>query len=330
MTAVLGSSEIIFIGSDLKRPECVLATANGRIYVSDWRGGVTVIEPDGSQVSLLPRDESLEIRPNGLCLLPEGDVLLAHLGDSDGGVFRINAHGDVTPFLLEVDGEPLPPTNYVHYDSRGRIWITVSTRLIPRALGYRGDHADGFIILVDEAGARIVADGLGYTNECVVHPDGERLFVNETFVKRLTSFDIAVDGSLSNRTVVAEFGDGTFPDGLVFDAEGGVWITSIVSNRVIRVAVDGTQTIFLEDNAPDHVATAETAYREGTMGRPHLDVASGRLFKNISSLAFGGADLRTGYLGCLLGDSVATFSSPVAGHPPAYWHFAGPKIETPT
>ncbi len=328
MTAILDDIEIGFIGSGLKRPECVLATANGRVYASDWRGGVAVVEPDGLQRSLLPKDDSLNIRPNGICLMPDGDFLLAHLGDDEGGVYRLSAQGDVSPFLLEVDGAPLPPTNYVHYDSRGRVWITVSTRLIPRALGYRGDHADGFVILVDEAGARIVADGLGYTNECVVHPDGDRLFVNETFVKRLSCFDIAADGGLSNKTVVAEFGDGTFPDGLVFDAEAGVWITSIVSNRVIRVAADGSQTIFLEDNAPDHVEKAEAAYRDGTMGRPHLDVASGRLFKNISSLAFGGADLRTGYLGCLLGDAIATFSSPVAGHPPAYWHFEGPKFET--
>jgi hypothetical protein len=55
------------------------------------------------------------------------------------------------------------------------------------------------------------------------------------------------------------------------------------------------------------------------MGRPHLDQVVSRRLRNISSLAFGGADLRTGYLGCLLGDSIATFRSPVAGFPPAHW-----------
>ncbi len=325
VSVTLNDIEIEFVGSGLQRPECVLATENGRLYASDWRGGVAVLELDGTQYSILPNDASLDIRPNGICLLPDGSFLLAHLGDEDGGIFRITSDGDVEPFLLEVDGAPLPPSNYVHYDAKGRVWVTVSTRLTPRALGYRGDNADGFVVLVDEAGARIVADNLGYTNECVVHPDGERLFVNETFCKRLRSFDIAPDGSLSNRKTVAEFGAGIFPDGLVFDAEGGVWITSVVSNCVIRVAPDGNQTVVLEDNDPDFVATAEAAYQEGTMGRPHLDTSSGAVFKNISSLAFGGTDLRTGYLGCLLGDAVARFSSPVAGHPPAYWTFAGPE-----
>jgi hypothetical protein len=31
--------------------------------------------------------------------------------------------------------------------------------------------------------------------------------------------------------VVTEFGAGTFPDGLVQDATGDFWVTSIVSNR---------------------------------------------------------------------------------------------------
>ena len=98
-----------------------------------------------------------------------------------------------------------------------------------------------------------------------------------------------------------------------------MWITSIVSNRVIRIAPDGEQTLILEDHDTDHVAKAEAAFQEGRMGRPHLDVASGKRLKNISSLAFGGTDLKTAYLGCLLGDEIATFQSPIAGHPPSHW-----------
>jgi len=61
------------------------------------------------------------------------------------------------------------------------------------------------------------------------------------------------------------------------------------------------------------------------MDRPHLDKAAGRVLRNISSLAFGGPDLRTAYLGCLLGDRVASFPSPVAGAPPVHWRF-GPFV----
>jgi sugar lactone lactonase YvrE len=49
--------------------------------------------------------------------------------------------------------------------------------------------SDGFIVRVDDAGARIVADGLGYTNEVQLDPSGERLYVNETFGRRLSRWD---------------------------------------------------------------------------------------------------------------------------------------------
>lgn len=169
--------------------------------------------------------------------------------------------------------------------------------------------------------ARIVAGGLGYTNEAMLSPDGQWLYVNETFARRLSRFPVAADGSLGTKQIVATFGHGTYPDGLAFDVEGHVWITSIVSNRVLRVGPDGAATVILEDADPTHVQWCEDAYRAGTMGRPHLDRTAGRVLKNISSLAFGGPDLRTAYLGCLLGDAIACFLAPVAGHPPFHWRF---------
>lgn len=310
-----------FLGQGLKRPECVLCTSDGRVHASNWDGGVSILSPDAGQSDLTGHADGLEVKPNGICLMPDGSYLLAHLGAEEGGVFRIDGAGAVQPFLREVDGAPLPPTNYVHLDAKGRIWITVSTRKMPRSLGYRPDIDDGFVVLMEGGEARIVADGLGYTNECIVHPDGRRLFVNETFARRLSSFDIEDNGSLTNKTTVAEFGMGTFPDGLTFDRDGGIWITSIVSNRVIRIAPDGEQRVMLEDNDPAHLAWVEAAFLDGTMDRPHLDNCQSERLKNISSLAFGGPDLNRIYLGCLLGDAVAVYESPVAGHPPVHWNF---------
>ena len=58
------------------------------------------------------------------------------------------------------------------------------------------------------------------------------------------------------------------------------------------------------------------------MGRPHLDGAPSRILRNISSIAFAGADRRTAVLGCLLGDRLATLRLPVAGVAPTHWHYA--------
>ena len=259
------------------------------------------------------------LKPNGIALLKDGSFLLTHLGAKSGGVFRLHRDGRTEPFLLTVEGKDLPPSNFVVEDALGRFWITVSTRLSPRSLGYRKSCNDGFVVMKDSKGARIVADGLGYTNECALDPSGQWLYVNETFARRLSKFSIAPDGCLGPKQVVTDFGIGIFPDGLAFDAEGHVWVVSIVSNSVIRVAPDGHQTLWLQDADADHLAWVEDAYQTDSMGRPHLDGVKSKLLKNTSSLAFGGPDLQTGYLGCLLGQRLATLRMPVAGHPPVHW-----------
>ncbi len=318
----IAPASLDWVGAGLRRPECVLATAAGDLYAADWRGGVAHLRAKGVPTLYAPRDRARSLRPNGIALRPNGNFLLAELGEDTGGVYELSRSGDVRPFLERVDGIDLPPTNFVHEDAAGRVWVTVSTRRKPRAAAYRADVADGFIVLSDARGARIVADGLGYTNEALPSPDGAWLYVNETFGRRLTRFGLERDGALGARETVCTFGHGTYPDGLAFDAEGGVWIVSVVSNRVIRVAPDGSQELVLEDADPAHVDWCEQAYLEGRLGREHLDRAAGGALRNISSLAFGGPDLRTAYLGCLLGERIAAFRSPIAGHPPAHWHWA--------
>ena len=311
---------LYWVGHDLQRPESMVATQSGNLYPADWRGAVAHIAPDGSQSLYLgfPVDGEA-LKPNGIALLKDGSFLLAHLGAKSGGVFRLHRDGRTEPFLRTVEGKDLPPSNFVVEDALGRFWITVSTRLSPRSLGYRKSCNDGFVVMKDSKGARIVADGLGYTNECALDPSGQWLYVNETFARRLSKFSIAPDGCLGPKQVVTDFGIGIFPDGLAFDAEGHVWVVSIVSNSVIRVAPDGHQTLWLQDADADHHAWVEDAYQTDSMGRPHLDGVKSKLLKNTSSLAFGGPDLQTGYLGCLLGQRLATLRMPVAGHPPVHW-----------
>ncbi len=314
---------LVFVGDGLVRPECVLATAAGDLYTADWRGGVARLHADGSQQLYIgPGPDGLQLKPNGIALLRDGSFLLAHLGAEDGGVFRLQRNGEVAPWLMRVEGVDLPPTNFVVEDGAGRFWVTVSTRLKPRALGYRRSCDDGFIVRVDGRGAAIVADGLGYTNEVAVHPGGHWLYVNETFARRLSRFALHADGTLGAREVVTEFGPGTFPDGLAFDEQGHVWVVSIVSNRLIRVAPDGTQTLWLEDADAAHLAWVEAAFEAGEMNRPHLDGTPSLRLRNISSIAFAGADRRTAVLGCLLGNRLATLRLPVAGVAPTHWSFA--------
>ncbi len=334
---VVAASALHWRGSGLVRPECVLATAAGDLYTADWRGGVAHLRPDGSQTlyaGRLPQPTqgaSADVasgratRPNGIALRRDGSFLMADLGETQGGVYALRRDGSVQEFLARVDGIDLPPSNFVAEDVQGRIWLTVSTRLAPRALAYNNRVADGFIVLIDEKGARIVADGLGFTNEALVSPDGQWLYVNETYHKKMSRYPLRANGSLGAKEVFTTFGHGAFPDGFAFDSAGGIWVVCVIGNQLIRVAPDGAQRLILDDGNPDYVDWVEEAYANAELGRAHMDKPHTTRLKNISSIAFGGADLRTVYLGCLVGDSIAHFRLPdeldLRGHAPVHWTY---------
>lgn len=313
-------STLEFVGAGLCRPECVLTTRSGDIFVSDRRGGVSVLRPDGSSTLIEARGRPDGFLPNGIALLPNRDLLIANLSPP-GGVWRLKPDGESSLHLAEVDGTPLPPINFVGLDRQGRTWVTVSTRLLPRERAFRKNWADGFIVVEDERGARIVADGIGYTNEAIVDPTGRWLYVNETVARRTIRFPIRPGASLGKPEIVAEYPPATFPDGFTFDAEGGVWTVSVASNRVIRVAPDGTQHIVLEDADPETLRQVAEAFEEDRFGRDEMDAGRSRPLGNLASIAFGGNDLRTVYLGSLHGERLASFRSPIAGAEPIHWAF---------
>ena len=110
------------------------------------------------------------------------------------------------------------------------------------------EFAPGVVALVTAAGsARQVADGLAFPNGMLVTPDNSTLIVAESYAKRLTAFDIAADGGLSNRRVWADLQDGV-PDGICLDAENAVWYGDVPNKRCVRVGEGGEvlQTIELD------------------------------------------------------------------------------------
>ena len=288
------------LGAGLHRPECVLVDRHDSVFVPDWRGGVTRIAADGSQQTWLAHNPPVELRPNGIAIQSTDSFLLANLGAA-GGVWQLHRDGTVRPFLTELAGKPLPPANFVVRDG-DRTWISISTRRVPRQLAWRPDVADGFVVLVDAQGARIVADGLHYANEVRPDPTGTWLYVVETFGRRLSRFRIAPNGDLSDAEVVVALGRDSFPDGFAFDPTGAIWITSLISNRLLRFDGDGLVTV-LEDVNPEYVAAVERAFASGDMRQEHLGPIPETRLQHLTSVALG-ADARDLYLGSLHADCV--------------------------
>ena len=244
---------------------------------------------------------------------------------------RRAAFGDSTrtdgasPWLTEIAGERLPAVNFVWLDERERIWITVMFRSHPGAgrHHFRADVGDGFLALIDAIdrprSARIVTEGLFTPNECRISLDGRWMYVNETFSHRLVRYPLLEDGTVGKREVAAEFDSNTLPDGLTLDAEGGLWITGVAANKIIRVMPDGKWHLVAEDYDESHMAAVRRAIADGTLNRTLLYDNHARVLPNVTSIAFGGPDLRTAYVGSVSGTQLAAFRSSVAGAPPVHW-----------
>jgi sugar lactone lactonase YvrE len=157
--------------------------------------------------------------------LPDGRLLLTGeeltREERDGSRVR---HAD----LSELSGHGW---NEIVVDGRGNVYVN--------AVGFgfgMEEFRPGIIALVTPDGsARQVADDIAFPNGMVVTPDNSTLLASESFARRLTAFDIAADGTLSNRRVWAE---DVGPDGICIDAEGAIW-TSSDANACIRVREGG-------------------------------------------------------------------------------------------
>ena len=90
-----------------------------------------------------------------------------------------------------------------------------------------------------------------------------------------SAFRIEPEGALGPAEQVVTLGRGCFPDGFAFDEEGGLWITSLVSNRLLRFD-DGQLETVLEDADDDFVDAAEAAFVAGQMSATHLGTMPGR------------------------------------------------------
>jgi sugar lactone lactonase YvrE len=121
--------------------------------------------------------------------------------------------------------------NELVVDGRGNVYVNGGCDFEPR----EGDPP-GIVALVKPDGSvRQVADAIAFPNGMAVTPDNSTLIVAESFASRLTAFDIAPDGSLSNRRVWAEI-DG-YPDGICLDADGAIWCAAML--RCLRVEEGG-------------------------------------------------------------------------------------------
>ena len=160
---------------------------DGRLWFANWiENQIVAVDVDGT-VETTPAPVkrlmgwSIDWMPDG-SLVTTGDNLLRQQAD---GSFVVHA---------EQDG------NELVVDSRGNAYLNGAD------FDFAGgeEFKPGYIKLVTPDGVvREVADDIQFPNGMVITPDEKTLVISESFAGRLTAFDIAADGGLSNRRVFA-------------------------------------------------------------------------------------------------------------------------------
>jgi sugar lactone lactonase YvrE len=212
---------------------------DGRLWLSDW-GAKEIVAVDlqgGSEVMVRVGFPSF---PMCMDFLPDGRLLV--VSARDGLLLRREQDGSLVTHadLSSLSGHPW---NDIVVDGRGSAYVNNIGFDFPG-----GDFAPGTIaLLTPDGSAREVADGLAFPNGVVVTPDNSTLILAESYASRLTAFDIAADGGLSNQRVWADLNGGV-PDGICLDAEGAVWYGDVPHKRCVRVSEGGEvlQTIELD------------------------------------------------------------------------------------
>ena len=214
----------------------------GRLWYSDFYDhAVHAIDLDGNDERML----EVESQPSGLGWLPNGDLLVTSMLDRklmrwDG--VSLTVHADLgNHFTWHANDLLVDATGGAYIGNFG-----FDLDVFLEENGVEGIFADPdslatVMCRVDPNGeVTVAANEMIFPNGMVITPDGKTMIVAETLALRLTAFDIAADGTLSNRRVWADLSSElAAPDGICLDAEGAVWIATALTPRLLRVGEGG-------------------------------------------------------------------------------------------
>lgn len=173
-------------------------------------------------------------RPSGLGFLPDGTLIVVSSKDRK----LMGIAGESTVEYADLSQLAAGDVNDFAVDRLGRIYVG--------NFGYDYDAGEPRALTalhrVDPDGAiQVAATGLDFPNGIVTINGGTTLVLAETWIGRLTAFDIDEHGELSNRRIFADLGERQ-PDGICADAAGAIWAGCFNTGEFVRVLDGGTIT----------------------------------------------------------------------------------------
>jgi sugar lactone lactonase YvrE len=204
---------------------------DGTLWVSDMFGEtVYTVSPDGTKEAIV----KLPNRPSGLNFMPDGSLIIVSMADQrlmrwQNG--ELSEYADLSGGLsYDINDSVVAPNGNIYVGTFGYDLFSGEE---PKSAPLTLVKPDGTV--------KVAAEEIQFANGTVICNDGKTLIIAETFVCHLTAFDIAEDGSLSNRRVFADLSPYT-PDGICIDQEGAIWVAAFEQGDFIRVLEGGEIT----------------------------------------------------------------------------------------
>jgi gluconolactonase len=239
----------------------------------------------------------LLIGPNGLSLDAEGRLL--YLAANDRAVMRLEREGTRTVVADRYDGRRFNGPNDLAVHSNGSIYLTDSVWGIRDGLA-NPDSQIPFsgVYLIRGADVTLLYsnadDPAGWPNGIALSPDERHLYMNAG-TQHLLRYEVAADGTLSNRTIFVA-GEGS--DGMKVDVLGNLYTTNGAGAGEVRITSPaGVRLGVIELPVPK--------------GEPQAQVCA-------TNVAFGDRDSRTLYITAC--EHVYRIRMEVAGVHPAARH----------
>jgi sugar lactone lactonase YvrE len=198
--------------------------ANDNLYFSDVpNGGVYRRSPNGEVSTVIPRRRGV----GGIALHADGGVVVS-------GKNICHVKDGQTRILFQRDD--IPGFNDIFTDSAGRVYVG-SLRSDPFKEGAR---TPGELWRVEGEGkATEMYGNVGLTNGIGFSPDGKMIYHADSAGPHLIVHDVAPNGTMTNRRVIAQMESGTIPDGLCVDEAGCIWVAVYGGRCVTRYTPDG-------------------------------------------------------------------------------------------
>ncbi len=175
----------------------------------------------------------------------QGEVFVTLPGDSIGNGIRFNSQGlmFVADYqehnVLRIDPQTKAVTVFAHGPKMSQ---PNDLAIAPDGTLYASDpdweKGTGQIWRISTKGEVIPEADMGTVNGIEVSPDGHTLYANESTQRNVWAFDIALNGSLSNKRLIRKFPDFSF-DGMRCDVEGNLYIARPDKGTVIKMTPQG-------------------------------------------------------------------------------------------